>query len=280
VIAPFELLFSELPAGNHLPAELQRIYGGDLPATTAGAGRPAISTNFVVSHDGRISFDLPGRRGGNAISGRSRHDHWLMELLRARADAVLLGAETLRAAPRHRWQAGELIDSPYFADLRRAAGRPELPDLVILSRSGDLPSAAAALQLQRRIIVLTGRDGAARLRNQERSRIVLDGLDQADGLAGLLQQLHSGLGIRALLSEGGGRTYGSLLAAQALDEIFLTRSPLIVGNPAAPAAARPGLVEGVAFTPDNAPRLRLLSLRRADDLLFEHLRILPLQQLM
>jgi hypothetical protein len=47
---------------------------------------------------------------------------------------------------------------------------------------------------------------------------------------------------------------------------------VVVGNPAPPARPRPGLVEGVAFDPDAPPRLRLVSLRRQGDYLFERAR--------
>lgn len=271
MIDAFDVLFSEIAPGASLPQDLQRIYGGDLPEPAAGAALPVISTNFVVSHDGRISFELAGQRGGHAISGRSRHDHWLMELLRARADAVLIGAGTLRAAPRHAWRPGELIDAAAFSALRHTSGRRDWPDVILLTTSGDIPLHAAALQGSRRVFILTGDQGAARLPALPPHMHLLRGLDQPDGLPTLLAQLRWEFGILSILSEGGGRTYGSLLGCGAIDDIFLTRSPLIVGNPAAPHAARPTLVEGIAFTPATAPRLRLLSLRRADGLLFEHL---------
>ncbi|WP_322494912.1 RibD family protein [Chloroflexus sp.] len=269
MISPFTLLFEEEPnRGPGLPAELRAIYGGDWRLPAIPAHRPAVWTNFVISHDGRIAFNQPGWNGGNAISRNSRHDHWLMELVRARADAILVGAATLRAARRHRWEAGELVDWPAFAALRASEERPPLPALVILSATGALP-AATALTLPRALFLITTAHGAERALATYSQLTCLVGADGQIDLPAAFATLRQHYGIRTLLSEGGGRTYGSLLFTQLIDEVFLTLSPIIVGNPSPPAPPRPSLVESVGFAPQHPPRLRLISLRRVGDMLFQ-----------
>ncbi len=269
MIAPFTLLFEEeMNSGAGLPVELRSIYNGDwrLPATPSY--RPAVWTNFVVSHDGRIAFNQPGWNGGNAISRRNQHDHWLMELVRARADAILVGNSTLRIARRHHWMPGEVFASPSFAALRAAEGRSAIPALVILSASGELPP-AAVLDMPRSLFLITTAQGAERARARYPQLICLVGDHGQIDLSSALRILRQHYGIQTLLSEGGGRTYGALLADQLIDEVFLTISPIIVGNPTPPQAPRPGLVEGIAFAPHHPPRLHLISLRRVADFLFQ-----------
>ena len=102
--APYTLLFDEDDAvGPGLPEAVRAIYGGDWPMPAAPPERPYTFTNFVVSHDGRITFDEPGYAGGGDVSRGAPHDTWLMALLRSRADAILTGGATLRSAGNHRW---------------------------------------------------------------------------------------------------------------------------------------------------------------------------------
>lgn len=279
-VAPYTLLFDDdAGPGLGLPADLRAIYGGDWRLPAAPLGRPHTFTNFVVSHDGRISFDEPRRSGGADISRRAAHDTWLMALIRARADAILTGAGTLRVARRHRWTPWEPFPAAEarLAELRAAEGRRPLPLLVVVSGSGDLPGDAAALRVPGQPVLV-----ATTAAGEPRARAALAGLPDllyhispgpAVDLAALLAELRDAHGVEALLSEGGARIYGELLAARLIDEIFTTHSPIVVGNRPPPAPARPALVEGVAFSPDDPPRLRLLSLRRHGDYLFQRARI-------
>lgn len=277
--APYQLLFDEDTAGGPgLPAPIRAIYGGDWCLPAPPPERPSVWTNFVVSHDGRISFDEPGRSGGGAISRHAPHDTWLMGLIRARADAILTGAGTLRVARRHTWTPAAVFpaDAAAFAALRVADGRAPLPILVVLSRGGDLPANAAALALpEQPVIIATTADGAAVARAQlgERPHVSYH-VSQGDDvdLAGLLRDLRLQSGVNTLLSEGGARTYGALIAARLIDDVFLTLSPVVVGNRTPPQPPRPGLVEGVAFSPASPPTLRLISLRRHGDYLFQRAR--------
>lgn len=273
--SPYTLLFDEDDApGAGLPASFQALYG-NWRLLDPRAERPYTYTNFVASHDGRISFDEPGRSGGGDISRKAAHDTWLMGLLRTRADAILTGAGTLRVAGRHRWLPWETFpaDEGALVALRAAEQRQALPMLVVVSGSGELPSAAAALRVPgQAVLVATTAEGA------ERARPLVASLPDASmhiskgrsvDFAALLRALRVEHGINSLLSEGGARVYGALLQAQLLDEVFLTISPIVVGNRTPPAPPRPTLVEGVAFDPANPPRLRLISLRRHGDYLFQ-----------
>src|SRR6059058_3965143 len=77
-----------------LPPPLAAAYGGDL-----GFARPCVYANFVASMDGVTALGPEYPSSGSAISGHAPADRFVMGLLRACADVVLIGAGTLRATP-------------------------------------------------------------------------------------------------------------------------------------------------------------------------------------
>ena len=81
-----------------LPEELKILYGGDLrfPALDV---RPYVIGNFVSTIDGVVSFEIPGKSGGGDISGFNEADRFIMGLLRASVDAVVVGAGTFEKSP-------------------------------------------------------------------------------------------------------------------------------------------------------------------------------------
>src|SRR4051794_30298480 len=100
---PLELLFEHdhLPQFD-LPEELAANYGGAL-----GLPCPCLFANFVASMDGVVA--LPGdTESGQLISGKNSADRFVMGLLRACADAVLIGAGTFRASAGHLWHADRI----------------------------------------------------------------------------------------------------------------------------------------------------------------------------
>ena len=270
---PFELLFdvSEGP-GPGLPEEFRRVYAAPWALPAAGR-RPYVYSNFVISRDGRVSFNEPGQMSGAVVSGFDEPDRWLMGLLRSRADAILMGDNTLRIEPDHRWTAEFIFpaDALAFAALRRLEGRGAFPLQVFLSLDGDIDVSKADVFSQRdlHVVVATTTRGARRLRPQPSTEARLDILELGDGMVdvrALLVALREDYGVETVLCEGGPRAYGSMLAAGCVDDEFLALSPVVIG--AAPDFPRPSLVEGVAFPSANPPRSRPLSLHRAGELLF------------
>lgn len=279
---PYTLLFDDdHSAGPGLPNPFRLIYGGDWRLPAPPADRPYVFTNFVMAHDGRISFDEPGRAGGGDVSRHSPYDTWLMALIRARADAVITGSGTLRVARRHLWTPEQVFraDAPAFAALRVAEGRRPVPLLIIVSAGGELPSDAWALRgtIQPVLIATTAR-GAERARALLGDRTgvdyhIADNDHQVD-MSALFGELRHTYGVSSLLSEGGPRLYGSLIAERLIDETFLTISPIVIGNRPLPAGPRPSLVEGTVFDPDTPPQIELISLRRQGSYLFQRSRFI------
>jgi riboflavin biosynthesis pyrimidine reductase len=265
-----------------LPPGLQRLYGGDL-RLPAGGRAPFVFANFVASADGVASYQLPRAAGGGTISGDDAGDRFTMGLLRAACDAVLVGAATLRAAGRQAlWHPGFTYPSARgaFTRWRAAAGRPEWPLLVVVSRSGDLDAGCAALATPAsRVLILTSADGAERLRPRlRRARAALEVRTVAPGgealpVAAMVRLLYGEFGIRRLLHEGGPTLFGEFLAAGALHELFLTIAPRLAGRSL--AAPRPGIIAGQAFSPARSPRLRPLSVKAHAGLLLLRYALAP-----
>jgi hypothetical protein len=84
-----------------LPPKLSSLYGAfRLPVPRSG---PLVFSNFVSTLDGVVSLQVKGHSGGGDISGFSGQDRMVMGLLRAAADAVIVGSGTLAADPEHLW---------------------------------------------------------------------------------------------------------------------------------------------------------------------------------
>src|SRR5579875_1558783 len=135
---PLQTVF-EQSAGEvlPLPARLEHLYGGPF-CLVLPRGRPYVLSNFVETLDGVAVAHANGE--SLDISGGSEHDHMVMGLLRACADAVIVGAGTLRDAREHRWTP-DYIYPPLAAEyrqLRQQLGLAPQPLNVIVSSSGHI----------------------------------------------------------------------------------------------------------------------------------------------
>ncbi len=137
------LLDAPLPGararGGQLPDPLQRRYGGPL-AIPLRRLRPTVIANFVSTLDGVVAYNTPEAAGGGEISGFFEPDRFVMGLLRALSDAVLIGAGTLRAAPAERWTPDFIHpgDGAAFMSLRCQLGLRPQPVTAVVSGSGNL----------------------------------------------------------------------------------------------------------------------------------------------
>lgn len=260
-VGPLEPLY-ESPAAppSGLTAPLARLYGGGL-----GFAGPTVYTNFVASLDGSVA--LPGIRQSNKlISGSSEADRFVMGLLRAFADVVVVGSGTLHGSPAGTWSPGGAHpdSASLFADLRLLRGQAERPELAILTGSGAIDVRHGALS--GRAVILTSKAGAARLRGRIPATAELTTLtsgatiDPAVALRALEDRGH-----QLILFESGPHTFGAFAAAGLIDELFLTVSPLLTGGS---AATRLSLVENLEPARDGLLRGELRSLRRFEDYLF------------
>lgn len=271
--APFITLLDEQEAtGRALPAAFRSIYSPwPLPEPT---DRPFTYVNFVMSHDGRVSFNKPRHSSGSDISRRDSHDRWLMGLLRARADAVLVGGSSIPAAGNHVWTPTAVFpdDSAAYAALRRHEGRSRVPLLVVLTRNGQVPEHVPALDApELPVLIATTVTGAQRAQQILGERPWVSYFQTGDSLDQLMvMRWLRGQGIESLLCEAGPLVYGSLLRDGLVDDAFATISPIIVGNSV--DQPRPGLIEGVAFSYQDPPKLRLLSIHRHGNYLYLHSR--------
>ncbi len=266
-VEPLDLLFEApgLPAFD-LPAELGDIYGGSL-----GFEEPCLYANFVSTLDGVVAIPFLDQ-SSKLISGDSETDRFVMGLLRACADVVLIGSGTLRASPRSRWTAERVYPAAgaAFAELRRRLGRPPEPELAVLTGTGSIDPAHPAIAAG--AVVLTTEQGAAALHGRlpaPSTAIALGSGDKPDPRAAVAA-LHE-RGHRLILSEAGPHVFAGLLEAGLVDELFLTLSPLLGGRPA--AGERLALVEGAEFLPAEGLAGRLASIRRQEAHLFLRYRL-------
>jgi riboflavin biosynthesis pyrimidine reductase len=237
-----------------LPLDLSEAYGGDL-----GFDRPRLIANFVSTIDGVVA--IPELAQSNKlISDGSESERLVMGLLRAAADAVLIGSGTLCASPRGLWTPEKAYPpaADAFADLRRRLDLPSVPARVVVTGTGSIPPTHPLFADG--AIVLTTESGASRLdgRLPPSTTVVSLGDSQVD-LRAAIHALRA-RGHELIVSEAGPRTFASLVEAGLVDELFLTVSPLVAGR--GPSNGRLGLVEGFEALPGERRGARLLSIRR------------------
>ncbi len=257
--------------GGRLPAALADRYGGGELVVPLRADRPTVVANFVSTLDGVVALAGDGTTGGGEISGFFEPDRFVMGLLRGLADAVVVGAGTVRAAPRHRWVADHVQPKlgPEFAAWRRELALAEQPTTIVVTASGNLPTDHPGLvDPSIPVTVVTTRDGSARLAGLDlRPHIQIRVGREADRVtpAEVIEAAEAA-GARLVLTEGGPHLFGDLLSADLVDELFLTVSPQLAGRSG--ETSRLGLIEGTAFPSATTRWGRLRSVHRSHHHLF------------
>lgn len=271
--SPLQILVSATTGESiPLPPPLAEFYGPlrlDLPK-----GRPLVIANFVETLDGVAALDETPRGGSSAISGNSVEDRAVMGLLRAVADAVVVGAGTQRAVPGHRWTAARIYPpfAEAYADLRQRLGKPPAPLNVIVSARGKLdPDRPIFRSGEVPVLVVTTPEGAARLEPAvstwpPTTRIIVATETNHLCARDVLDAIHVSWPTRIVLVEGGPRLLGDFLAERCLDELFLTLAPQVAGRDS--TFDRPGLVAGRALAPAESRWADLISIQRASSHLF------------
>lgn len=270
-LAPLATLY-DVACGDELPLpnELAALYGPlRLPGPKA---RPYVIANFVTTLDGVVSLNAPGQAGGGEISGFNPHDHMVMGVLRAVADAVIVGAGTLQASPQHLWIA-EYTYRPLaeaYQALRSHLGKTQPPLNVIVTAHGELDLNLPVFQSERiPVLIVTTTTGERHLRKQNLPARIQIAAVKGTGVLSARSILEAVARVRrckVILTEGGPHLIGDFFAEKCLDELFLTLAPQIAGRD--DSIERPGLVAGKSFAPDHALWGRLISLKRGGDHLF------------
>lgn len=206
-----------------------------------------------------------GTSAGSAISGKNPADRFLMALLRACADAVVIGAGTLRATPGHRWTPSHVYPdlASSFDRLRETLGRRPEPRLVLVTASGDMDASHPAVVHGATVVTTPQAAKAVRERLPKSCDVIESGESKVD-IKAAFRELES-RGMNVVLTEGGPHVMGELIANGLLDEVFLTISPVVAGRN---GGARLGMVAGTEFGPAPGVWSELLSSRRHGDYLF------------
>ena len=261
-----------------LPAQLRKLYDGDLQFAPASAGMPYVIGNFVSTLDGVVSYKIKGHAGGSTISGSDPGDRFIMGLLRASADAVMVGARTVHdVSPKGLWIPEYTYPNAkdFYTEYRlNVLHKPKYPLVVIVSGTGRLELQRSVFRTpEAGVLIATTAAGQKELigagaANLPSVRIRALGEDVGGeiGPTEILRCLASEFGVTTLLHEGGPRLFGQFLKAGLVNELFLTLSPQIAGR--SPQSSRPAVVEEAEFLPETAPWFQLLSVKQNGEHLY------------
>ena len=208
--------------------------------------RPFFTLKLGVSLDGRLA-DF--RHHSRWITGPDASRE--VQAMRRRADAILVGAGTVRH------------DNP---SLWPRPDRQRNPWRIIVVRDRPLPAAAQVFRDVHadRTILAAPRGwhpgGARRLRA---ANVKVLELPRRGFFPALAKELGD-LGILRVLCEGGGIVAGELLRARLVDELCLFISPKLIGGPVGAVGTRHWMLE-------SAPGFRIRDVRRIGPDLFVHL---------
>lgn len=181
--------------------------------------KPFVAVNMVTTVDGKITLNKKER----AEPIGSQVDRELMKRIRVHFDAVVRGAETVRANP---YFPG--VPEP-MADRRERHGKSRQPLGVIVSGSLDLPFASPYFDAAVPVILTTASsDPRKREEASRRAHVEIAGEDELDPVRAL-EILYAKYGVRRLLVEGGAALNYTFAQRGALDLLFWTLAPKISG---------------------------------------------------
>lgn len=220
-----------------------------------GRNRPHIYVNMAMTLDGKVHLGKPGY----LLSG-SPADRRSMAELRAAADAVVIGAGTLR------------VDNPIlgvcFEDLREyrtALGMDADPMPIVVTASGRIDENARMFcsGSSRAVVLTCSQADKSRLSVLEaKAEVLVVGSESVD-LREAVRVLGRKFGIARLLVEGGPNLVANLLRERLVDEFFITLVPIVKGGKDVPT-----LVEGESIGYGELLKLDLVSVLEAGGELF------------
>ena len=182
------------------PPVAEGLTATDLAAEVPGpppAGRPFVLLNMIATADGRATIE------GRTAPIANRADHELFHALRARCDAVMVGAETIRVEG--------------YGPMDQLA--------VVVSRSVELPIERGLLAAPgNRVVIVTPSDATLPTTAAD-----VEYVREAD-LAVALQRLRSEYGVESIDCEGGPGLNGTLIPAGLVDELHLVVAPKLAGG--------------------------------------------------
>lgn len=226
-----------LPTPGETTVEEQ--LGGYEPFADPPAGRPFVAVNMITTLDGRASVQGRSKELGSDL------DSEMLLTLRHRFDAVMIGGGTMRAE-----RYGRLIRDPEARARREGIGLAQDPLAVIVSGRMDLPfDAPLFTDGAGEVLIFTSGDRPLPETETPTRAVRVEGAVKVSDVLAVLRHDH---GVRAVLCEGGPTLYGQLEAADAVDHLFLTISPELVGGDPSPR-----ILEG-ALTSPVGKRLDLL----------------------
>lgn len=218
--------------------------------------RPFVYINMAATVDGKITS--AAREYPRFTSDNDRRE---MDRLRAEADAILIGARSLRAddPPLH-------VRSDEMRAHRRSLGKPEGLLRVIVTASGRLDPASRFFDetdegAGRVIATVEDAPDEPLAAVSARAEIWKIGRGEVD-LKELLRRLAE-RGVERLLVEGGGELNWAFVRDDLVDEVYVTIAPALLGGRDAPS-----LLEGDGLSMQSQRRLRLEDVRREGDELF------------
>jgi riboflavin-specific deaminase-like protein len=180
--------------------------------------RPYLVLNMVSSLDGKATIDWRTRGLSTEL------DRQLFHHLRTQADAVMVGAGTLRIE-----RYGRMAKTDELRDKREREGLIRDPLAVVVSARLDLPADLPLLnEPEQRVLIATGSDASL---PDLRGQVVYERV--GDDLPLLMARLREDYGVRSVLCEGGPTLNSHLLAAGLVDELFLTLNPKLAGGASA-----------------------------------------------
>jgi riboflavin-specific deaminase-like protein len=179
--------------------------------------RPYLILNFATTLDGRAA--IQGRSGPIG----SETDTEMLQRLRTRVDAVMIGAGTMRAE-----RYGRIVSDPQLRAYRERTGLAHDPLGVIVSNRLELPwDASLFTDGGGRVVIFTASEQDP---PETATRVTVvrhpDGVELDRALEWLLKER----GIRSVLCEGGPTLHGRLREGGLTDELFLTVAPKIAGG--------------------------------------------------
>jgi riboflavin-specific deaminase-like protein len=180
--------------------------------------RPYLVLNMVSSLDGKATIDWRTKGLSTELDRR------LFHLLRTQADAIMVGAGTVRAE-----RYGRMAKSDELRAARESEGLAPDPLAVVVSARLDLPADLPLLNAPEQTVLIATHSDATLPATSARIEYERTG----DDLPLLMSRLRAEHGVRSVVCEGGPTLNSHLFAAGLVDELWLTVNPKVAGGAAA-----------------------------------------------